>query len=192
MVTPMPISLAPAPRNAPARRPELQVVPKQGRRLRTGPTVLLGGLLAFAIAFALVVAQALLVQGQQRLDDLGTSVAEADRHQQELRLQVAQLESPTRIVAAATNDLGLCPPVDPTVRQFHDRDIRVLDAERFTVALTSAITDPQVRALLDRVGLRRGEAVGRLPGTIDQAVDSTDVLTDTARFRAAAPMLGLS
>ena len=104
----------------------------------------------------------------------------------------AAFSAAASVVAAATNDLGLCPPVDPAVRQFHDRDIRVLDAERFTVALTSAITDPQVRALLDRVGLRRGEAVGRLPGTIDQAVDSTDVLTDTARFRAAAPMLGLS
>ena len=67
----------------------------------------------------------------------------------------------------------------------------MLGAERFTVALTSAITDPQVRALLDRLGVRRGEPVGRLPGTVDQAVDSTDVLTSPARFRAAAPMLGL-
>ena len=32
----------------------------------------------------------------------------------------------------------------------------------------------------------------RLPGTVDQAVDSTDVLTRPARFRAAAPMLGLT
>jgi hypothetical protein len=96
------------------------------------------------------------------------------------------------VVAAATNDLGLCPPVDPAVRQFYDRDIRVLGAERFTVALTSAITDPQVRALLDRLGIRSDEPVGRLPGTVDQAVDSTDVLTSPQRFRVAAPMLGLS
>jgi hypothetical protein len=95
------------------------------------------------------------------------------------------------IVAAATNDLGLCPPVDPAPRQFHDRDIRVLDAERFTVALTGPITDPTLRAVMDRVGLREG-TVGRLPGTVDQAVDSTDVLSNPCRFRAAAPMLGLS
>ena len=99
---------------APARRPSLEVVPERRRRLRTGPTVLLGGLLAFVIAFALVVAQALLVQGQQRLDDLGTQVSQADRRQQELRLQVAQLESPSRIVAAATNDLGMVPPAGVT------------------------------------------------------------------------------
>jgi cell division protein FtsL len=107
------------PRRAPVRRTEplrapLRVVPKRGRRLRTGPTVFLGGLLAFAIAFVLVVAQALLVQGQQQLDDLGTRIAEADRRQQELRLQVAQLESPSRIVAVATNDLGMVPPAGVT------------------------------------------------------------------------------
>jgi hypothetical protein len=81
--------------------------------------------------------------------------------------------------------------VDPGPRRFHTRDIRVLDAERFTVALTGEITDPVLRTLMDRVGRRAG-TVGRLPGTVDQAVDSTDVLTRPARFRAAAPMLGLT
>lgn len=95
------------------------------------------------------------------------------------------------IVAAATNELRLCPPVDPVPRRFHTRDIRVLGAERFTVALTGAITDPVLRTLVDRVGRRAG-TVGRLPGTVDQAVDSTDVLTHPVRFRAAAPMLGLT
>jgi hypothetical protein len=104
----------------------------------------------------------------------------------------AAITTAAGIVAAATNDLGLCPPVDPTIRRFYDRDIRVLGADRFTVALTAAITDPQLRSVLDRVGVRRGGPVGVLPGTIDQAVDSTDVLTGPARFRAAAPMLGLS
>jgi hypothetical protein len=94
------------------------------------------------------------------------------------------------IVAAATNDLRLCPPVDPAPRRFHTRDIGVLGAERFTVALTGAITDRVLRTLMDRVGRRAG-TVGRLPGTVDHAVDSTDVLTHPVRFRAAAPMLGL-
>lgn len=94
------------------------------------------------------------------------------------------------VLAAATNDLRLCPPVDPAPRRFHDRDIRVLGAERLTVALTAAITDPQLRDLLDRVGLRHG-TVGVLPGTVDQAADSTDVLSSPARFRRAAPLLGL-
>jgi cell division protein FtsL len=98
----------PAPTPRPPERAPLSVVPPR-RRLRTGRTVLLGGLLAFVIAFGLVVAQALLVQGQQRLDDLDGMNADAARRQRELRLQIAELESPDRIVAAAT-DLGMVPP----------------------------------------------------------------------------------
>jgi len=104
----------PATRRAPqpARAPLRVVAPR--RRLRTGPTVVLGGLLAFAIAFGLVVAQTELVQGQQQLDRLDQRVADATREHQELRLHVAELESPERIVAAATRDLGMVPPAGVT------------------------------------------------------------------------------
>jgi hypothetical protein len=101
-----------------------------------------------------------------------------------------QLVAAARVVAEATNALGLCPPLDAAPRRFHTRDIRVLDAERFTVALGERITDPVLRAVIERVGRRAG-TVPRLPGTIDQAVDSTDVLSHPGRFRAAAPLLGL-
>ena len=105
-----------APKQAPARRtaPDLRIVPRRRRRLRTGPTVVLGGLIVFVVAFGLVVAQALLVQGQHRLDDLQTRISEANRRQQELRLQVAELESPARIVDVATRDLGMVPPAGVT------------------------------------------------------------------------------
>ena len=103
----------------------------------------------------------------------------------------AALVAAAGVVAAATNRLGLATPVEAGPRRFHDRDIRVLGADRFTAALTAAITDPAVRALLERLGARRGQPVGALPGTIDQAADSTDVLSHPDRCRAAAPMLGL-
>jgi hypothetical protein len=93
-------------------------------------------------------------------------------------------------VGRATNELGLGDVVDPAPRRFHDRDIRVVGAERFTVALAAGITDPVLRGLIDRLGLRHGH-IPRLPGTIDQAVDSTDALAVPERFRRAAPLLGL-
>ena len=93
-------------------------------------------------------------------------------------------------VAAATNRLALAEPVDPTPRRFHGRDIRVLDAGRFTDALTRAITDPQVGELVDALGRRADGTVACLPGAIDQAVDTVDILTHPARCRAAAPALG--
>jgi len=85
---------------------------------------------------------------------------------------------------------GLAEPVDPTPRRFHGRDIRVLDAGRFTDALTRAITDPQVGELVDALGRRADGTVACLPGAIDQAVDTVDILTHPARCRAAAPALG--
>ena len=64
--------------------------------------------------------------------------------------------------------------IDPTVRNFYARPFRVLDADRFATAYREQITDPWVRHL-------------PLIGSIDQFVDSTDVLSypETAqRLRA--------
>jgi hypothetical protein len=96
------------------------------------------------------------------------------------------------VLATATNDLGLAAPVDPAPRMYYTRDIRVLFADRLTVALTAAITGPEVRALVDGLGGRRGGPIGTLPGTIDQVTDSTEVLGDPARRRRAGPLLGLA
>jgi len=75
-----------------------------------------------------------------------------------------------QILGQAQNELALAEPVDPTVRPYHDRPFLVLHAERFVDALRRSIADP---------------AIGRLPllGTIDQVVDSTDVMRSSARNR---------
>lgn len=102
----------PGPRHA---RPHLELVapPKPRWQLRTGPTVALGAFLAFVIAFVVVACQVMLVQGQQRLDDLDRALGEQSDRYGELRLEVAELESPERIVAAATA-LGMVPPPEVT------------------------------------------------------------------------------
>ncbi|MEV4639973.1 DUF4037 domain-containing protein [Actinoplanes sp. NPDC049548] len=107
------------------------------------------------------------------------------------RAREAALVTAASRIAAATNALGLATAVDPAPRPYYTRDIRVVGADRFVVALTAAIEDPPVRALLERLGVRRGGPIGSLPGTIDQVSDSTDVLTEPGRCRAAAPLLGL-
>ncbi|MDQ0930726.1 DUF4037 domain-containing protein [Streptomyces turgidiscabies] len=75
-------------------------------------------------------------------------------------------------VAAAHNQLGLSDRVDPTTRPYHDRPFQVLHAERFARALTTHITDPAIRAL-------------PTIGTVDQFIDSTDVLSRPELTRAA-------
>jgi hypothetical protein len=82
-----------------------------------------------------------------------------------------------------TNRLDLAPPVEPVRRQFYDRDIRVVEAGRVAIVLADAVTDPAVRELVEGYG--RNDGVPRWPGAVDQFVDSTDVLTDRARCRAA-------
>lgn len=99
--------------------------------------------------------------------------------------------SAQRELAKATNRLGLAEEVDPEPRQFFDRDIRVLRGDRFTEALTAQISDPEVRALLDRHGRRSRDGTSTIPGAIDQVVDSVDVLTAPGRCRSAGAVLGL-
>jgi len=98
-------------------------------------------------------------------------------------------QSAARLVEA-TNDLRLADPVDPAPGPFFDRDILVAPAQALVLALTAAVTDPALRRLIDGLGGRSDQAP-RLPGTIDQAVDSVDVLTNPRLRRASGPTLGL-
>jgi hypothetical protein len=81
-------------------------------------------------------------------------------------------------VARMHNDLALTKPLAPQVSQFHGRPFQVLHAERFAEALLAEIEDPEVRAL------------PRYLGSIDQFVDSTDVLSWPERAARAKAMYG--
>jgi hypothetical protein len=68
------------------------------------------------------------------------------------------------------NSLGVTAPVDPTLRQFHDRPYRVSDGDRVADTLLRTIADDTLRSR-------------PLTGSIDQFVDNTDVLSHPARCR---------
>ena len=105
---------APAPRPRPAERPNhLRVVApseRARRHLTPGMAVLLTAAL-FATLLAVAVAHTVLVEGQVRLDSLDAQLVEEQARYQELRTEVAELESPARIVQAA-QDMGMVTPVD--------------------------------------------------------------------------------
>jgi Domain of unknown function (DUF4037) len=67
------------------------------------------------------------------------------------------------IVARKHNELALSAHVDPSVRNFHSRPFQVLQAERFVEACLVRVSDLDLRG-------------APLIGSIDQWVDSTDVL----------------
>ena len=93
------------------RRPQLRVVDEPAKRranLAVVTVLVVGGI--FAMLFGLVVFHTMLLQNQQRLDRLDSQVSDAQARYQSLRLQVAQLESPQRIMDVATQKLGMVPP----------------------------------------------------------------------------------
>lgn len=105
---------APQPQRTPAtreRRPQLRVVdePAARRLSLTAITTLAVGAV-FAVLFGLVVCHTLLLQNQQRLDRISADVTDAQAKYQSLRLQVAQLQAPQRIIDVATHKLGMVPP----------------------------------------------------------------------------------
>jgi len=99
-------------------RPRLRVVPPNelspaGRRRRARLLVVVLSASVVIGLLAIVALHALLSQNQLRLDDLDARAAAAQARYERLRLEVAELESPSRIVAAAQERLGMVTP--PTV-----------------------------------------------------------------------------
>jgi cell division protein FtsL len=106
------------PEAAPTPRPHLQVVPPGylsagARRRRARRLVVLAGIAVAALLFGVVAFHVVLTQGQLDLQQLQARAQSASVHEQQLRLEAAQLESPERVVQDAQH-LGMVPPA--TVR----------------------------------------------------------------------------
>lgn len=114
---------------------------------------------------------------------LAAALAAGDWGQRE-----AALTGASGVLLETSNALGLAAPVDPRPTRFFTRDIMISRAADAVAELVRAITDPEVRALIEGFGGRL-DGLHRLPGTIDQAVDSVDVLTNPRLRRATAAVL---
>jgi cell division protein FtsL len=95
----------------------LRVVPprrRPGLGLRLSPrTGVVLTVLLFVALFGVAVSHALLIEGQAKVDDLDQQVAAEQARYEELRRDVAELESPQRILGEATGKLGMVPTVNP-------------------------------------------------------------------------------
>jgi hypothetical protein len=81
-------------------------------------------------------------------------------------------------IAGLHNDAGLTDPVDPHVSFFHDRPFRVPKSDRFVDACLRRVGDDWLRSQ-------------PLLGSIDQIVDSTDVLENVHLARAVRALYDL-
>lgn len=108
----------PSPRRQPPAkaRPPLRVVRLEqptrvvDRRRRARVVTAAALLLLVAGVFGLVASHVVLTQNQFRLERLEAKATEAQARYERLRLRVARLESPERIVAVAQERLGMVPP----------------------------------------------------------------------------------
>lgn len=95
------------------RRPQLHVLPEpphvRARRLCRLFTALSGLAVCFGL-FGVVGLHVLLAQGQGDVQRLSEEVRQQEEEQQRLRLQVAELGSPARIVSEARQRLGMVSP----------------------------------------------------------------------------------
>lgn len=109
-------------RPLPAEAPPLRLawVRAEGRSLAGVAGTVLFGLLLVAV-LGVVVFQALLVQTQSRLDGLERDLVAEQRRADDLRLTVAELQSPERIAQAAEERLGMIEPGEVLYLQ-HDAD----------------------------------------------------------------------
>lgn len=116
----------------PVERPSRPVA---GGRTRPAAPVLVGTGMVIAALFALAAMHALLIGGQIRLDDSQRAVASETEEIRALRLRVAELESPGRVLDVARERLGMVEPgevgylLPGTVDTGSDERIRVAAAE---------------------------------------------------------------
>jgi cell division protein FtsL len=98
------------PRRRDDRSPHLRVVRPMRSALRLSPRMGVAlTVVAFVALFAVAVCHALLIEGQAEVDQLDRDVAAQQARYEELRLEVAELKSPSRIRTEAIEELGMVP-----------------------------------------------------------------------------------
>ena len=104
----------PTPEPRPRRRPgrHLRPVTRPSRRRSPAVPVLVGAGIVITALFALAVMHALLIGGQIRLDGMQREVAAESEEIRRLRLRVAELESPDRVLDVARRRLGMVQPAE--------------------------------------------------------------------------------
>lgn len=100
---------APVRRTSSNPRPKLVAVPERARRAHRSPRLLLG-MAAVIVLGGTAVTQSLLAQTQIELDVLETKYSQAVDERATLRLRVAELQAPARIVDTARDRLGMVSP----------------------------------------------------------------------------------
>lgn len=150
------VAAEPMPTPAPGPRPKAEPRPnhlrvvapaERTRRSLTPAMAVLLTALVFATLFAVAIAHTVLVQGQVKLDRLDAQLTQEQARYQQLRKDVAELESPDRVVADALAQ-GMVEPDDLVYLQPPAEDPSAVGPT--TGDEDEPAADPAVGADLDR------------------------------------------
>ncbi len=139
------------------------------------------------LAFGVAASQVIVAQNQARLDKLDAKATAAQTTYEKLRYQVAELESPERVVAAAKDRLGM---IEPGARHLCRTPRRSDFAHRRDGCLGIGLSKRQSRTGLEMttlVATRR-----RQPVVSDRAIrryQPAETMPSTARFITVAAVL---
>jgi len=168
---------------APARRPSgptrLRTAEAPPARLaRVGAVLRSGNLIGrvgtltaialFVAVFGVVIFQALLVQGQARLDHLDAQIAHEQQASKQLELRLAQLDSPARIVTSA-------------------RALGMIDAGDVVYLQPAATDDAQARWTPSATATTIPSTTTTTPSTTTTTPSRASTATTTAPARATRP-----
>ena len=143
-------SVGRVPASTPPQKPNLKLVEgsESARLERLSSRARLFALVTMVavVLFGVVAFHVVLSQGQVRLEQMQRDAASAQGQYERIRLQVAQLESPSRITAEAQNRLGMVRPekVTPVAPAISDMPPGVTSAvgpERKTNGRAAPSTD---------------------------------------------------
>ncbi|HEX2043226.1 MAG TPA: hypothetical protein VHF24_11375 [Acidimicrobiales bacterium] len=183
-------SARPAPAPAPSRAPHLRVVhdAEAGRRRRalTRACTFLAFVMSAVGLFLVVFLQVLLTQGQSELDRLNRSAEAEAAHNRRLRVTVAELEAPDRVVAVARQRLGMVPPATVTYLQGvgPDDPLPPVPAGPAPTSATTATAAPTTGAA-PRPATARTAAATTIPGrTTTTAARATSAASAASRTTA--------
>jgi cell division protein FtsL len=99
-----------APGGRPSTTPRLTLAQVPVRRSGNRLLLVAAGVVLVVAVLAISVSQALQVQTQDRLDELQGQIVVQQQLAEAQRLELAELQSPERIVDTATERLGMLPP----------------------------------------------------------------------------------
>jgi cell division protein FtsL len=105
----------PAPASPDGPRHLRVVAPRRRLRMPSARILFLAGSgVVIAVAFGLVYLHVVMAQRQFQLDDLSTKLTQEQTQYQQYRVEVAELNSPARIIATAEGKLGMRQPASVT------------------------------------------------------------------------------